>query len=381
MSHAGVRVPKSVSTSWWKRLVFAVGLLTCALTNTGASEPDPEGQEVPHRTPLRVAISHAPPFVDLHADLPRGFSIDLWEKAARHLDVSFRYEEFLDVRSKLEAVKQGDVDLAIGGISVTLDREQALDFTHPVFRTGLDIAVPPSSWLPGARTLRRLMTPTRLGIIVSFVLLIVTAGHVIWWAERGRETFDERYPAGVLEGMYWAVVTASTVGYGDKAPVGGPGRAIASLLILVSLPLFAVFTAELASTLTLTNLEHEISRPEDLRRHPVAVVEGTTAEVEVRGLGARVVSVDILEEALLALEAHKVDALVHDAPVLEYVVGQRESGQIRTLGVVFAPQQYAYAIRQGSPLREPLDQAILRLRETGRWEVVRQRWFSGDLGR
>ena len=48
---------------------------------------------------------------------------------------------------------------------------------------------------------------------------------------------DDRYGPGVFEGIYWAVVTASTVGYGDKAPVRPLGRVLAMLVIIISLPM------------------------------------------------------------------------------------------------------------------------------------------------
>ncbi|MEO6519305.1 MAG: ion transporter [Pseudoxanthomonas sp.] len=54
-------------------------------------------------------------------------------------------------------------------------------------------------------------------------------------------------------GMYWAVVTMATVGFGDIAPTTGFGRLVTSVLILIGYSVIAVptgiFTAELANTL------------------------------------------------------------------------------------------------------------------------------------
>lgn len=54
-------------------------------------------------------------------------------------------------------------------------------------------------------------------------------------------------------GMYWAVVTMATVGFGDIAPATPLGRFVTSILILIGYSIIAVptgiYTAELAGTL------------------------------------------------------------------------------------------------------------------------------------
>ena len=50
-----------------------------------------------------------------------------------------------------------------------------------------------------------------------------------------------------LDGIWWAWVTASTVGYGDIVPSSGLGKLFASLLILMGLAIFAVLTANFSA--------------------------------------------------------------------------------------------------------------------------------------
>jgi voltage-gated potassium channel len=45
------------------------------------------------------------------------------------------------------------------------------------------------------------------------------------------------------DGLWWAVVTVTTVGYGDLYPKTAAGRIVATALMLVGAGLFAVFTA------------------------------------------------------------------------------------------------------------------------------------------
>lgn len=49
------------------------------------------------------------------------------------------------------------------------------------------------------------------------------------------------------QGMWWAIVTVTTVGYGDKYPVTGFGQGVAVFLMLLGIGLIGVLTATIAS--------------------------------------------------------------------------------------------------------------------------------------
>jgi voltage-gated potassium channel Kch len=57
---------------------------------------------------------------------------------------------------------------------------------------------------------------------------------------------DQTFPT-VWLGMWWALQTVTTVGYGDVVPQDSVGRAIASFLLLGGLALLSVVTATITS--------------------------------------------------------------------------------------------------------------------------------------
>ena len=78
------------------------------------------------------------------------------------------------------------------------------------------------------------------------ILLIVCGGLAITDAERGR---PDATIQGVGDGLWWAIVTMTTVGYGDAYPVTTTGRLIAGVLMVGGIALLGVVTATFASWL------------------------------------------------------------------------------------------------------------------------------------
>lgn len=100
-----------------------------------------------------------------------------------------------------------------------------------------------------AHTYARFPVILRLFLIVIF--LIITAGIGIHYLE------PETFPT-VFEGIWWAIVTASTVGYGDYAPASTVGRLLAFVVIMFGIGVVSFFVTTLASsTITTRNaLQH-----------------------------------------------------------------------------------------------------------------------------
>lgn len=91
-----------------------------------------------------------------------------------------------------------------------------------------------------SRNLRKLLSMHQLGATLAVSLAtMVLSGVVI--------TRIETSIGSVWDGMWWAWVTMSTVGYGDLVPKSGGGRLFSSFLILFGIVLLSLLTANLAA--------------------------------------------------------------------------------------------------------------------------------------
>jgi voltage-gated potassium channel len=96
--------------------------------------------------------------------------------------------------------------------------------------------------------------------------MTVGAGVIVAELEHG---VKDATIANLPDGLWWAVTTVTTVGYGDKYPITAAGRAVAVVLMLVGVGLFGLLAASLASFL-IERGPHEEVLPDDIGLEDIA---------------------------------------------------------------------------------------------------------------
>lgn len=119
-------------------------------------------------------------------------------------------------------------------------------------------------------------------------LVIFTGGFLVWVYERDA---NPQMFASVWDGIWFAVVTAATVGYGDKFPITLAGRIIASVLMLGGIGLIGVLAATLGNALAGVSAgTSPADRPVEERLSELASLhaEGNLTDEEYRRAKGRV---------------------------------------------------------------------------------------------
>jgi voltage-gated potassium channel len=78
-------------------------------------------------------------------------------------------------------------------------------------------------------------------VIVTATVMIVVLGGVLM------RVFDHKEYSSVWQGMWLAIQTVTTVGYGDVAPKLAVGRIVASVVMLWGIAFLAIITAAITS--------------------------------------------------------------------------------------------------------------------------------------
>lgn len=360
------------------RLILSILFVSTALTILTLSGHDVLAQDEETAGPIQVVTKDIEPFVFVAGENVSGFSIDLWEALAQEIGLAYEYKIVETVQEQLEAVANNEADLAIAAITITEEREKSVDFSHKYFVSGLGILTNINQEHSLRDALLAALSPTILRLLVGLFLTIVIAGHIIWLIERRRNPeFPHTYLQGVWEGIWWAAVTVTSVGYGDKVPIHRLGRIVAIIWMLISLFLIANFTANVTSELTFQRLQGVIQGPEDLFGKHVTTVAGTTADEWLIDHGIRHSTVESIDDAYALLDAREVQAIVYDYPVLLYRLSQYPHRDYTIPGGPFYNEEYGIAFPEGSPLREDINRALLRLVENGTYDQIYARWYGG----
>jgi polar amino acid transport system substrate-binding protein len=330
---------------------------------------------------LTVGIGGTPPFLIREGKEYEGLVLDLWEVIALVND--FEYELVLQTKTQdaLDAVASGELDLLVGPFSITAERLKEVNFTRSFFVSSVGVLLPLEPLTLWSR-LRPFFTTAALSSVGALIVCLFLVGNAMWLVERKEnpEQFSRDYLPGIGNGMWFALVTLTTVGYGDRAPATPAGRFIASIWMLISLIAVSSLIGGLASAFTLAFSEiptEQISSPRDLRGTRMAVVTGSTAATWAEEYEARVLEQPDLEDAIALLEAGRVDGVVFDRPALQYYLTQNPDTDLQLADFTLNSEYFGFVLPHSSPLTRPLDLTIVRLREDGTIDAISDRWLEG----
>ncbi len=104
-------------------------------------------------------------------------------------------------------------------------------------------------------------------IVTSTAVVVVLSGLLM-------RVIDHREYKNIFIGMWWAIQTVTTVGYGDVTPRSVAGRLVAAIVMLEGIALVAIVTAAITSTFVAraTSLQGA-ALVEDEKREDVLVQE------------------------------------------------------------------------------------------------------------
>jgi polar amino acid transport system substrate-binding protein len=355
---------------------LAICLLVVALC-IGLDPTPARAQEAVQGKALRVAVKPIAPFVFRQGTQWTGFSIDLWQAIAQRLKVDTVWVEVKTVGEQLQAVQSGQADVAIAAITITGEREKTVDFTQPYFDSGLQIMVRADGsnrLLDAFGSIPWSTVGTLFG--VAFVLMLVMA-NVLWLVERRTsQHFQKGYLKSVGEGLWGAALIIATGEHGDRNASVVAKRFTVFFMWLLGVVLVAQLTATVTSSQTVERLNSNIRGPADLPGKTIASVRGTVAADYLTEQGLPYVDVASADEGYELVMQGKVQAMVFDAPTLQYGAARRGNGALRVVGPIFAPEKYGIAVADGSLWRKRIDGALLEMVEDGRYRELYNRWFA-----
>ena len=314
-----------------------------------------------------------------------GFTMDLIELLQEKMSfVPYIIPTPSNIRyiNHLHAVVNGTYDILIGDVTVTAGRREIVSFSTSIFDTSFSTVIrkPVSIDVD----LFSYMKPFSTKLWMIILLAILYASLLIYLLERGHNAVlrNRALTAAGAMSIWYSIGTI--MGYGvDFQATTASGRLVTAAMYMLSLLLVATYTANLASILTKATPRYTINGIDDIKRgklssHRFGVLNGTAMEqYYLREISHGVRNFYITgsrSQLLTDLLAGIIDATFLDSNVAEYLTNNVYCN-LTTVGSSFGDNVFGIVMPKDWSYQQELDVNILSLRESGKLDALRRKWF------
>jgi polar amino acid transport system substrate-binding protein len=335
-------------------------------------------QETPQaKQPVMVGLLISPPFVMQEQNRFTGMAVELWESISGSLGIQSEYRLFPTIRALIDATANGEIDVGVTNLTITQGRAQRIDFTHPWFDAGQRIMVNEHQ---GTRLLDVVAGLRDAGFLrayawLAFVIAVATISLTVF-DRKFDPAFPRRWRDGVAESFFSIMSVAAGKASGRRNIFGWVGRIWQAMWLMFGIAVLAYVTSSVTSVMTTLSLTNQINSLADLPGKSVGVFTGSVSEDFARDSGFDRQSFPNIDEAVAGLHDGRIDAIIGDAPVLEYYAHNHPEGRVDVIGGLFEPDKYGFGLARNSPLTRQLTVEILGAHEHGLVERLHAKYFG-----
>nr|XP_020449302.1 glutamate receptor 1 isoform X1 [Monopterus albus] len=381
-------------------------------------------------------------------DKYEGYIVELAAEIAKHVGYQYKLKIVSDGKygardpdnkmwnGMVGELVYGKADVAVAPLTITLVREEVIDFSKPFMSLGISIMIKkPTKSKPGVFSfLDPLAYEIWMCIVfayigVSVVLFLVSRfSPYEWHAEDGEEGGEPQTPTqaaatnGVQQGQtpaqqnttqqspeqtnefgifnsLWFSLGAFMQQGCDISPRSLSGRIVGGVWWFFTLIIISSYTANLAAFLTVERMVSPIESAEDLakqteiaygtldagstkeffRRSKIAVFEKMWSYMKAADPSVFVKTTD--EGVMRVRKSKGKYAYLLESTMNEYIE-QRKPCDTMKVGGNLDSKGYGIATPKGSPLRNPVNLAVLKLNEQGLLDKLKNKWWydKGECG-
>jgi ABC-type amino acid transport substrate-binding protein len=326
---------------------------------------------------LRVGVAFAPPYIIGEKGNLSGVCIDLWRLISDTLNIVYEYKFYPSVNSLLSDVHAGAVDINICPLTATTARLEMLRFSIPFYISNMGIATRIEKQSPFVHLLRNMLSWTIIRTLLFIFAIVSIFAIILWLAERKVNGMQFRPGIkGVGDGIWWAFVTMTTVGYGDKIPRTGLGRVLAIFWMFFAIGLFFVASGAVSSELTVTRLQSQIKNPDDLARCKVGAIINTGYAETLARHKIRYTLFPSPWIGLTAVATGTIDAFVYDQAISQYMVDKYKlNDKIVIIPSGLNLQYFSFTTRHDNmELIDRINPALLNVIDGDSWKEILARY-------
>ncbi|XP_053555089.1 glutamate receptor 3 [Bombina bombina] len=353
-----------------------------------------------------------------------GYCVDLANEIARHVGIDYKLSIVEDGKygardpetkiwnGMVGELVYGRADIAVAPLTITLVREEVIDFSKPFMSLGISIMIKkPQKSKPGVFSfLDPLAYEIWMCIVfayigVSVVLFLVSRfSPYEWHLEDNDETRDPQNPPdppnefGIFNSLWFSLGAFMQQGC-DISPRSLSGRIVGGVWWFFTLIIISSYTANLAAFLTVERMVSPIESAEDLakqteiaygtldsgstkeffRRSKIAVYEKMWSYMKSAEPSVFTKTTD--DGVARVRKSKGKFAFLLESTMNEYIE-QRKPCDTMKVGGNLDSKGYGVATPKGSALRNAVNLAVLKLNEQGLLDKLKNKWWydKGECG-
>uniref|UniRef100_A0A8C8MD23 Glutamate receptor n=1 Tax=Oncorhynchus tshawytscha TaxID=74940 RepID=A0A8C8MD23_ONCTS len=355
-------------------------------------------------------------------DKYEGYIVELAAEIAKHVGYHYKLKVVSDGKygardsetkmwnGMVGELVYGKADVAVAPLTITLVREEVIDFSKPFMSLGISIMIKkPTKSKPGVFSfLDPLAYEIWMCIVfayigVSVVLFLVSRFSPYEWhaedyEEGNQQNQEQTNEFGIFNSLWFSLGAFMQQGC-DISPRSLSGRIVGGVWWFFTLIIISSYTANLAAFLTVERMVSPIESAEDLakqteiaygtldagstkeffRRSKIAVFEKMWSYMKSADPSVFVKTTD--EGVMRVRKSKGKYAYLLESTMNEYIE-QRKPCDTMKVGGNLDSKGYGIATPKGSPLRNPVNLAVLKLNEQGLLDKLKNKWWydKGECG-
>uniref|UniRef100_A0A673WFQ5 Glutamate receptor n=1 Tax=Salmo trutta TaxID=8032 RepID=A0A673WFQ5_SALTR len=355
-------------------------------------------------------------------DKYEGYIVELAAEIAKHVGYHYKLKVVSDGKygardsetkmwnGMVGELVYGKADVAVAPLTITLVREEVIDFSKPFMSLGISIMIKkPTKSKPGVFSfLDPLAYEIWMCIVfayigVSVVLFLVSRFSPYEWhaedyEEGNQQNQEQTNEFGIFNSLWFSLGAFMQQGC-DISPRSLSGRIVGGVWWFFTLIIISSYTANLAAFLTVERMVSPIESAEDLakqteiaygtldagstkeffRRSKIAVFEKMWSYMKSADPSVFVKTTD--EGVMRVRKSKGKYAYLLESTMNEYIE-QRKPCDTMKVGGNLDSKGYGIATPKGSPLRIPVNLAVLKLNEQAVLDKLKNKWWydKGECG-
>jgi polar amino acid transport system substrate-binding protein len=358
-------------------LLLLPALLIAAQVAQVIAAPAKDQETLPAR-PLIVAVQHDGTYTQKDKDGNwTGPMVDFWALVAQELKRPYVFKQ-MSLNSIITALQSGAIDVAASTMFITAEREKLFELSTPIGegRPALLTIYKVKHEHPWIEAVEIFLSWRTVRVICFLLAVVICLGIAMWLIERKEnpEDFSRTFFGGAAAGIYWAGSTLASglcLGINLKTL---RGRFFGLIWMMVCALALSAFIASLTHSLTDQLQETQALDDTDLRYMRLGVKKGSVQAQMIKERGGYHTLFDTDEEAVNAVLTNQIDGYLCPEARAYHFANYAFNGRVSVYETSLKGYLYALAMPKGSPLRRPINVAILKLLDKSVWESLVERY-------